>query len=329
MPLKEIPFESLWNFSMPTPIFNLVLVEGVDHPFFTRLEGEEAIVPLQRERRSTKVRAAGSVFYNGLSFPVFDSSPNEEPITNGKVTYTPIGNIVLRRERMRMGAYDAANVEGFYPFAIPATTYSVTVQQLIDEIRMHLLEPAGEVTWSLWTQTEVLTFIQQKVIRFLMETGIVRERLERAHNTGSGEVDLPEDLLDLRRVAWDGTALLRTDPFVLDHGTGAWYLGSGTPYTYIEEPRDPLTIRIIPAPDANGTIAFIYIQPGIDVLSLYGVRDAHLPIPAAFCPHIKWGVLGDMLMKEGEAHDPVRADHCFKRYEEGVQLARLWMGAME
>jgi hypothetical protein len=193
---------------------------------------------------------------------------------------------------------------------------------------MHLLEPLGEVTWSLWTQEEVLTFLQQRVVRFLMETGIVRARLEVAQ-PADGVAELPEDLLDLRRVSWDGVALQRTDPFVLDHGVVGWYGENGTPYAYVEEPQDPLTIRLVPTPSVPGDLAFIYVQPGLDVLSTYGVRDAHLPVPAAFCPHLKWGIMGDMLMKEGEAHDPVRADHCFKRYEEGVQLARLWIGALE
>lgn len=318
--------DSLQWCGIPMTLFAATYVEGVDSPFFTRgLLAEEPNVPLWSRRKRAKVFRIQSIFYNGMPIPVLASSPNEEPIFNGKVLENPVRLWALR-DRSKLKALTAP-AYGFSPFAIPAVTYTVTVGQLLDEIKRHLLEDVSSEDWSLWTLTEVLTNLHQRIIRFMMETGIIRQHLEESHS--GADVDLPEDLLEIRRVAWNGIALVKTDQFVLDHGQSGWYTGDETPVSYIEEPKEPLTIQLVKNPTTTGTLGLTYIAPALNVLTEYGQRDAYLPVPAAFCPALKYGTMADMLMKEGEAHDPVRADYCQKRYEEGVQLAKLWIGALE
>lgn len=329
MGLKDLPHESLQYMSMPIPLFAGVYVEGVDSPFFTRLWEGEPNVPQRIRTKIIKNRLTQSVFYNGMSFPVFQSSVSEEPLLNGKILENHVRTYRVKGRIKTRTAYTASLVYGTRPYELPAINYSVTVQEIIDEIRRHLLEDMSVTTWSLWTETEVYTFIQQRVVRFLMETGIVRERITQAHPEQDDTADLPRDLLELRRVAWEGVALPKTDAFVMDHGQSGWYSGTDVPFAYIEEPRDPLSIQLVKTPTLAGTLDLIYIAPIINVVDPHGQRNPYLPIPAAFCPHLKYGVMADMLLKEGEAHDPIRAEHCSKRYEEGVQLAKLWIGAFE
>lgn len=115
--------------------------------------------------------------------------------------------------------------------------------------------------------------------------------------------------------------LTRVDPEELDNGRVGWHLETGTPQLIMEEPRTPLSFRLVPTPDTDGTVRIIIVpHPG----AMEGC--APIPIPAMFVPYIKYGVMADMFSKEGEASDPQRAAYCEKRYGEGVQLARALLG---
>src|SRR5262249_31133396 len=53
------------------------------------------------------------------------------------------------------------------------------------------------------------------------------------------------------------------------------------------------------------------------------VSATALGIPDDLTPAIKWGMLSDLLGKDGIARDPVRAQFAEQRYQQYVQLARL------
>lgn len=333
MGLNSIPFglktasqEELQDFSVPLPLLNLTFVEGTNIPIFTRGEtAKESPFPAQDKRRTLKYGKAQTD--NGMPWIIFSQTPSTDPLFVGKVTETPTKGLVLRRKKQTLAVATTFTKLGSRTMEVPATEYSVSVREVLDEIQMHLLEVVGGNVWSLWTHGEVLRYLHDRVVRFIMETGIIRD--VESHTEEAREVDLPSDLLEIRRVGWNGVALQKIDPFVLDHGIVGWEDDTGTPYAYVEEPRDPLSVQLVPTPDVPGTFSVVYVAPTVNILQATQSRDPHLPIPAAFCPHIKYGVMADMLMKEGEAHDPVRAQYCEQRYEEGVQLARLWMGALE
>jgi hypothetical protein len=51
-----------------------------------------------------------------------------------------------------------------------------------------------------------------------------------------------------------------------------------------------------------------------------------LPIPRMLAWALKWGLIADLLKKEGEANDPQRAAAAEQQYRLGVQLTRLLLG---
>ncbi len=51
-----------------------------------------------------------------------------------------------------------------------------------------------------------------------------------------------------------------------------------------------------------------------------------IPIPANFSWALKYGIMADMLGKEGEAQDVKRAKYCESRFGEGLELVKMWMG---
>jgi hypothetical protein len=116
--------------------------------------------------------------------------------------------------------------------------------------------------------------------------------------------------------------LPRVDPFTQDNGIPGWEDDGGTPSVIIEEPRRPLSIQLAPIPDVSGSIEGIYVADPDDI----GDACVPLPIPNFLTWIIKWGVISDMLRKEGEANDPQRAQYAEGRWKEGIQLTKLLLG---
>ncbi len=51
-----------------------------------------------------------------------------------------------------------------------------------------------------------------------------------------------------------------------------------------------------------------------------------LPIPRMLTWVVKWGLIADLLKKEGEANDPVRAQAAEAIYKRGVELTKVLLG---
>lgn len=201
--------------------------------------------------------------------------------------------------------------------------YSTLTCKLLNEIQRHVLEPTVDdgQTWTLWTKDEVLGFLNLRIQRFLIETGLNRTEASIAATAGISEYDLPVDLMEIRRVEFDGSVLNRIDQATADDGMPGWPSTTGVPTDYIEEPRRSLSIQLVPPPISSGTVKVLYVRLPDD-----SVDCLPLPLPNLFTWAIKWGVIADMLAKEGEANDPVRSEAAEGRFQEGVQLALLLLG---
>lgn len=265
---------------------------------------------------------------NGLTF-VVDSGP----IVVSKEIGEPIVNFLKRRRDGFVGA-DRATMEAFsLPTALVAPiTYQVTTRELLEEIQRHMLEPIidGGVTWSVWTFAQVINYLNERLSRFELETGLIKSVVAIPVISGDSTIDLPSNLVDLYRLTWEDSvtapsALLVVDEHAMDNGSPGWQVAANsTPWAYIEDPMDPLTIQLVPTPNLDGTLK-VYMAYDIGIMA--GSVGEILPLPNCFTPYIKYGVMADMLSAEGEPRDPERASYCENRYKEGVQIARMLLGA--
>jgi hypothetical protein len=57
------------------------------------------------------------------------------------------------------------------------------------------------------------------------------------------------------------------------------------------------------------------------LLRTYTLTDYIDVLPASFLPYVKYGVLARVFGRDGETRDPLRAQYCAARYQEGVNLA--------
>lgn len=214
------------------------------------------------------------------------------------------------------------------------TSQTVSDQDVLDEMQFHTLETPNQgasLGSDIWTIAEWVRVLNARLAQFMMETKLVVTRQTFATVIGQSQYDL-NALLDtgnmmLHRVAWvadaDGFShgLGEADLFQYDNFLPTWTTTPGTPESYVEESLPTQTIEIIPAPDAAGVLDILYTDLAAQ---LPATPDGTvLGIPNDFTPYIKWGALADLLSKEGQAHDPVRAAYAESRFREGVVLAKI------
>lgn len=316
---------------------NTQSVVGGDYPLGTYMglhdmaaSNQEPRQVRRKQQRSWLASVAqgfiGTMPMNGLTFVV-----NTGPIKVSKEIGEPINNFLKRKRYATL----LAQMTGSDMFALPATlvapvVYQTTTAALLEEIQRHMLEPTIDngQTWSIWTLTQIVGYLNERLTRFELETGLIRSSTSIPVDAGTNVVNLPSNMVDLYRLTWTEagsvSSLETTDTFMLDNGSPGWEDDTGTPWAYIENPNDPLSVQLYPIPSVNGTLT---VHMAYALGTMTGAIGEILPIPNCFVPYIKYGVMADMLSVEGEPNDPARAVYCENRYLEGVQVVRLLLGA--
>jgi hypothetical protein len=196
--------------------------------------------------------------------------------------------------------------------------------ELIDSVRPLVIED-GNWSSGLWTQEEVLGYLRERQNRFVKESLALTAIATIPTTPNVATVNLPVDYIttvavffhDLDRGDW--VPLEATDAWEFDH-----LQGSQTPATrpvgYQESDiPESLTMRLVPTPQGNGEIELFYVSLCEDIDGTGQLLD--LP-PDFAAVYLKFGVLSDMLSKEGRGQDLIRARYAAMRWEEGVTLAR-------
>jgi hypothetical protein len=206
--------------------------------------------------------------------------------------------------------------------------YTVTDTILFETIEYHLLEPptAPYSGSEMFTNQDLVNALQKRRDQFLLETGsvIVHSTLGGAQ-TSNGRVALPDTVIDVRRAAYfdsNGlyTTLWRSSESEANSFQYAWWDAAAPPSVYSVIEPAPVTIQIIPVPSLAGSLDLLTISAGAALNPSAGVI---LGVPDDFAWVVKWGALCDLLTRDGQASDPLRAQYCQKRWVEGICLAKL------
>lgn len=209
---------------------------------------------------------------------------------------------------------------------VPAVTDCV----LLSEVQRVTLEGAGDggVVWpsGMWTAAEVLGYLNQRQNRFLAATALFWTRLETDLDLSQNDQEAPSDWAATVFIAYkhsDGTyrELPKMDAAELDLAVPTWpgTTTSGRPRGYYEVDGDTLTTYVVPAPTAVASALERYYV----ALATQTGACTPLAVSDEFAPTLKYGVLADMFNKLGPAHNPVLAQACEERWEEGLELGKL------
>lgn len=207
---------------------------------------------------------------------------------------------------------------------------SVTDQVILAQIQRVTLEGVGDLgaTWpsGMWTLAEVLGYLNHRQNRWLAATGLLWTHVETAIVTGQANQPNPTDWVATVLLAYKSSAgvyreLPRMDALELDYALATWPgASSATPRGYTETDGATLTAYVVPIPtDVGSALERYYVALGA-ALTQGGVAFS---VPDEFVATLKYGALADMFAKVGQANNPVLAQACEARWDEGVELGKL------
>lgn len=207
---------------------------------------------------------------------------------------------------------------------------AISDQTLLSEIQRVTLEGAGNggATWpsGMWTQAEVLGYLNQRQQRFLAATSLFWTRTQLPVTPNVSPQGGPTDWIATIFLAYCTTEgcyreLPKVDTLEMDLWMVGWpNTSSDRPKGYFETDGITRTAYVVPIPSAFITqLEWYYVALGA-TLTAGGVNFA---VSDEFVPTIKYGVLAEMFNKVGPAANPVLAAACEDRWQEGVEIGTL------
>ena len=208
---------------------------------------------------------------------------------------------------------------------------SYTDRELLSDIQRLMIEPVDEgLTWlsGLWSLDEVLGYANQRQQRFLADTCLVGGWFQLPA-LAQEQQDVPEETIFIKHAVFENadgecTPLLPLSRFSADLAVPTWQGGAAEPIGFLFEQTGTTELSLVPPPTEAG-LMHLFVVVLAEVLDRSGVL---LNVPDEWVPTIRFGILADMLGKQGRAYDASRAQYCEERWQEGVDSAKAVLEAL-
>jgi len=200
-------------------------------------------------------------------------------------------------------------------------TYCYTLMEYM------LLEPPTGGTWSgtsQFTINDFSTALQHRRDEMLQISNCNQMLLSNiAIVPNTRRTHLPDTVIDVERVRYlpvtgSPNTLYRDDTVAQEFYEAPLYqLGSGTPETFMLTAEPPLAWDVDITPNLPGTYEAVVLKSGA---AFSPPTATLLNIPDDFAWVLIWGAMADLLGRESEATDRLRAAYCLRRYQDGLNL---------
>lgn len=207
---------------------------------------------------------------------------------------------------------------------------TITDRELLGRMQYRLMEYFDPINGTnpteMFTLAEMTRVLQQRRDRFISETantGTFRTPV-LVPVSSNGVYLLPDTVIEIQRAVWitpDNhfyTITAPTDEGVAISTLPAWNLTPGIPITWSLALKPNLAIQLIPPPNDDGYLVLFTNDTGVPldptVPTVTGISDD-------LAAGVLWGAMSDLLLKDGIARDPARAQFCSDLYDMYVQLA--------
>lgn len=228
--------------------------------------------------------------------------------------------------------YDLPSVSG------SLRPYTVTDQYLVNEIEYHLLEPltalnpssGSPAVWAGSNQfalSDILDALTRRQNETLTQTGCTITQASTPAAIAK-RTTLTDATLDIRRVAWIpvsgqgyvDTILRQADIWEKQAFDPSWTAAaSGYPRVWMQasEPPPAFDVDVVPAVPGTYDVLTVNSGPTSNATSaqLMAVPDDWSWVP-------KWGALSDLLSREANAKDVMRAQYCQSRFLQDCAIMR-------
>jgi hypothetical protein len=209
--------------------------------------------------------------------------------------------------------------------------YTVTKYEMVSQLENHLLEPPTPAAWSgsgQFSLQDLNTALQRRQDDTLGATAVTVNR-SLVNAPIQTRVVLPDNTIDLRRVVWLPTPptsgprtpnkILRQSDRWAERAFQPLYTVAGpqAPSNWMQNTEPPPSFDVDAVPNLTGSYEVLTVNAG--PVWLPGT-DGALTVPDDWTWVFKWGALWDLLSRESNSKDSIRAEYCKRRYLEGLSL---------
>lgn len=210
--------------------------------------------------------------------------------------------------------------------------FTITDQSLVTTCEYHLLEPLTSsypLTWTgslQFSVADILEALTRNQNQALGSSGCTITQANVAAPVSDQRIFLSDSSIDIRRVAWIpatgfgfvNTPLRQTDVWAkraFDYGYTT--APQEPPDGWMQNAEPPLSFDVDRVVPVEGTYDVLTVNAG----ATFDADAAQLlSVPDDWSWVVKWGALADLLSRESNAKDPLRAAYCAQRFEEGCRL---------
>ena len=213
---------------------------------------------------------------------------------------------------------------------------SLKDSDLYTMMQYHLLEPpTGGGTWagtSQFSLADLQQSLQRRRDEMIQITGCNIAQLDKFDLVGGNyRAYLPDNVLEPRRIRFlpsfpygNPITLAREDRYAFDVFEPAHMQSPGLPSSWGIVAGPPLAFDLDVVPNIPGQFDVIAIRTGT---TFAPPTQSLMNVPDDWAWVCKWGAMADLLSRESEATDRVRAQFCLQRYQDGlkVMLGSNWL----
>lgn len=204
---------------------------------------------------------------------------------------------------------------------------TVTDATLYNNILYRLLEPAQMSPWvgsAQFSADDIVNAVSRKRDEILSICGCTQT--VRIVSAIAGRVQLPDSVIDVRRMAYlpessfgvPNSILWPEDAWAEQSFNRNYTLATaGVPSVYLMTSQPPIAFDVDAPPAYAGNYELLTVEAG-PALAVGSPQT--LSVPDDWTPLILWGALSDLLNRESNAKDALRAKYCEQRYRMGLRL---------
>jgi hypothetical protein len=205
---------------------------------------------------------------------------------------------------------------------VPNTVRTVLSDNVIDVPRVRNLTLAATTTGAAASGASTITLGSTAgIANGMLVTGVNIAYPTVVSSIGAGSINISQPTTGVvsgNLQFFSAVTLYRDDTVALEFYEAPLYqLAPGTPQTFSLSSEPPLAFDVDIAPSSPGNYEAITLKTG----TAFSPPTATLiGIPDDFAWVLEWGALADLLGRESEATDRLRAGYCLRRYQDGLNL---------
>lgn len=216
----------------------------------------------------------------------------------------------------------------------PLRAYTVTDNDLVQQIEYHLLEPLTTTYPLVWAgsgqfaMADILGAITRRQNETLGDTNCTISIGQVNAPILPGRVFLPDTNINIRRVSWQpeaengfsNVALRQSDPWAKrSFDFGYRQKASAPPGTWMQSAEPPPSFDVDRTPPVPGIYEVLTVNSGPDANA---AANATLTIPDDWTWVVKYGAMIDLFDREANAKDSLRMTYCQQRYKQGLAVMK-------